>query len=65
MTSFQERVAAKAVEVSIPRVLLSIPAWVLWLVGAAVGLVWFLLSWCFAAVVVGFSDGSRRDREAE
>jgi hypothetical protein len=65
LTSFQDRVAAKATEVKVSRLLLSIPAAVLWLVGAAVGLVWFLLAWCWAALIIGFSDGSRRETEGD
>jgi hypothetical protein len=61
--SFNDRVADKAAEVSIGRLLLSIPAGLLWLVGATVGAVWFLLAWCWAALVIGFGDGRRRGSE--
>jgi hypothetical protein len=31
-----------------------------WLLGALVGLVWAVVRWVWAAVCVGFSDGSSR-----
>jgi hypothetical protein len=65
VTTFQDRVAAKATEVKVSRLLLSIPAGVLWLLGAVVGLVWFLIAWGWAALVIGFSDGARRESDGD
>jgi hypothetical protein len=55
-----ERVAAvarKADPAKAGKAVLAAPFYV---VGAAVGLLWFCLTWAWAAVVVGFSDGTRK-----
>ena len=68
MTSdFASRVAERASQIRFAQVLLTILASPFWLIGAVAGLVWVCVTWCAAAVVIGFSDAHERkvDRGAE
>jgi hypothetical protein len=58
--SYPERVAAKAVEVKLARVLLSVLAAPFYVLGWVVALLVVVVMWCVAAVQVGFADGRRR-----
>jgi len=56
MPSFPDRVAAKAADIKVARILLSLIAVPFYVVGIVVGVAWLAIRWTFAAVVVGFSD---------
>lgn len=58
---FADRVAAKAVDVQIVRFLLSVLALPFYVLGAVAAVVWLAVRWCYAAIVVGFADVSKRD----
>lgn len=54
--SFPDRVAQRAVQVNVVKVLLSILAFPFWLIGALVGIVFLAVAWLWAACVIGFAD---------
>lgn len=54
--SFAERVAARAVEVDLGRLLLTLLAVPFWLIGVVIGVAWVALRWMVAAVAVGVAD---------
>lgn len=58
--TFAGRVATKAAEVKIARILLSIVAAPFWVLGYLVAFVVCVVLWCIAAAQVGYSDGRRR-----
>lgn len=58
--AFSERVAERASQVRLVRVVLSVLAFPFYLLGGLVGLVWVALVWCWAAVAVGFDDARKR-----
>lgn len=60
MASFPERVATKAADVDIAKLLLTLLALPFYVLGLAVGLTWVALRWIYAAVVVGFADVAER-----
>lgn len=60
MASFPERVAVKAADVAVAKVLLTILALPFYVLGFVVGVVWVAMRWIFAAVVVGFADVNTR-----
>lgn len=53
---FADRVAAKAVEVRVLRLLLTLLALPFYVLGVVVAFVWLAVKWCCAAVAVGFAD---------
>jgi hypothetical protein len=57
--SFSERVAVTAAEVRPLRVVLTVLAAPVWMVGFVVGLLWVAALWLFAAAAVGFGDARR------
>lgn len=62
-TTFADRVGSRALEIRPVAVLLFIVAAPFWLLGFAAALVWFLVKWVLAAVLVGWSDAkARRER---
>ncbi|MEM9516031.1 MAG: hypothetical protein AAGA42_14360 [Actinomycetota bacterium] len=61
--SFPERVAQRATEVQVARLLLSLLAVPFYVLGFVVGVVWLAIRWIYAAVVVGFADA--RDRQVK
>lgn len=60
MASFPERVALKAADVAVAKILLTILALPFYALGFVAGLVWVAVRWIFAAVVVGFGDVNPR-----
>lgn len=60
MPNFPDRVAAKAADVRILRVVLSLLALPFYALGIVVGLIWLAIRWTYAAVVVGFADVAHR-----
>lgn len=65
MANFPERVALKASDVAVAKVLLTLLAVPFYLLGFAVGAVWVAVRWIFAAVVVGFGDVHARGVHAQ
>ena len=61
--SYVDRVADRAADVQVVRLLLSLLALPFWLLGLLVGVVWLAVRWCYAAAIVGFSDVKRRSRD--
>lgn len=60
--TYVDRVADRAAEVQVVRLLLSLLALPFYLLGAVVAVVWLAVKWCYAAVLVGFADvKGRRD----
>lgn len=62
MPNFPERVAAKAVDIRVARILLTILAAPFYVVGFVAGVLWLALRWVFAALVVGFTDITNREQ---
>lgn len=62
--TFPSRVAARASEVKFSRVILTILALPLYVLGFLVGLLIVAASWMFAAAAVGASDARARSRNA-
>lgn len=60
MPSFPERVAVKAADVRLLRLVLSLLALPFYVLGAVAGFVWLAARWIYAAVVVGFADVTDR-----
>lgn len=56
MPNFPDRVATKAADVRVGRLLLSLLALPFYVLGFVIGVVWVAIRWIFAAVVVGFAD---------
>lgn len=52
-----DKVASEAQKYSLLRAVLSLLTAPFYVVGFAVGLVWFVVAWAWAAVVVGFRGG--------
>lgn len=61
---FADRVAARAVDVRIVKLLLSLIALPFWLLGMVAAVVWLAVRWCYAAVIVGFTDVTNRGADA-
>lgn len=59
-----DKITAQAREIHFWRTVLSVIAGILfgigWIVAKAFGLAWFALSWCSAAVKVGWTEGRKR-----
>ncbi len=60
MSSFPVRVAAKAQTFTPLRALLTLLTLPLWLVGAVAGVLWLVVTWAAAAVVLGFDEALER-----
>ena len=60
--SYVDRVADRAADVQVVRLLLSLLALPFWLLGLLVGVLWLAIRWCYAAAIVGFGDVKRRSR---
>lgn len=58
--TFAGRVATKAADVKIARIVLSIFASPFWLLGYLVAFVVCVVVWCVAAAQVGYTDGRKR-----
>lgn len=56
MASFPKRVATKASDIAVAKVLLTILALPFYVLGFVAGVVWVAVRWIFAAIVVGFGD---------
>ncbi len=56
--NYVDRVAERAVQVRVVVLLLSLLALPFYAVGFVVAVVWLALKWCYAAVLVGFSDAA-------
>jgi hypothetical protein len=59
--TFMDRVSDRAAGLSLSSLVLVPLAAVFWVLGAVAGAVWFIVSWAFAAVLVGFGDVSKRE----
>lgn len=59
--SYVERVADRAAEIQVARILLTLIALPFYVLGLVVGLLWLAVRWCFAAVLVGFEQAAKRD----
>ena len=53
--TYPNRVAARAAQIRPLSVLLSVLVFPFYVIGFVVGVVWLLISWAFAAVLVGMS----------
>jgi hypothetical protein len=60
MPNFPERVAERAADIRVARILLTLLAVPFYVLGFIVGVVWVGLRWAFAAVAIGVTDVSRR-----
>lgn len=60
IATFPERVAVRAQSVNVFKLVLSVLALPFYVLGLVAGLVWLVLSWSYAAVVVGFGDVQRK-----
>lgn len=60
VATYAERVATRAATFKPLRALLIVLASPFYLIGLLVGLLWILVSWAYAAVLVGVEDGRRR-----
>lgn len=60
IASFPERVATRAQSVNVVKLLLSVLTLPFYVLGLVVGVVWLVLSFAYAGVLVGFGDASRR-----
>ena len=63
MTAFRidlDAIAEKAASFSLVRALLAIPATLLYIVGTLAAVVFLVLAWMWAALVVGFTEGRER-----
>lgn len=58
---FADRVAAKAVDVRIFKLILSLLALPFYVLGVVAAVVWLAVRWCYAAVIVGFADVTKQD----
>lgn len=54
--TFPDRVAEKAGQVNVVRLVLSVLALVPWALGVVVGVVFLAVAWMWAAAAIGFSD---------
>jgi hypothetical protein len=54
--SFPERVATKAADVQVGRLLLSLLALPFYVLGFAVGVLFAAIAWVYTAAVIGFRD---------
>lgn len=54
--TFPDRVATKAGQVNVLRLLLSVLALIPWLLGVLVGVLFLAVAWMWAAAVIGFGD---------
>lgn len=59
MTTYPDRVAARAADLQVARVLLGILAAPFWLIGFVVGVIWTAAVWLWAAALVGYSDARK------
>ena len=64
MPKFVDRVATKAVDVRVFKVLLTLIALPFYVLGFLAAVVWLVVRWCVAAVIVGFQDVKRGDDDA-
>jgi len=60
MPTYIDRVATKATEVRVVSILLSLIALPFYVLGFVAAVVFVLVRWCVAAVLVGFSDAMSR-----
>lgn len=65
MSDFTTRVATRATSLSPVRVLLAVLVAPFWLVGAVAALGWLVLSWAWAALLIGFGDVAARGRASK
>lgn len=63
MPSYVERVANRAQDVQIIRLVLTLLALPFFVVGLVVGLVWLAVRWCYAALLVGFEQVTKREAD--
>lgn len=63
--TFPDRVQARAQQVNVVRLLVSVLMIPFWIVGALVGILFLVVSWAYAACAVGFNDAKavRRERD--
>ena len=59
--SFSQRVAARAGEIRILRILLTVLAAPFYVIGFVVGFVWLAVRWTISALIIGFSDAMNRN----
>ena len=64
MPQFMDRVASKAVDVRVFKVMLSLIAVPFYVIGVLAAVVWLVARWCVAAIIVGFQDVKRGDVDA-
>ncbi len=62
--TFPSRVAERAAEVKLTRVLLTVLAAPFYVVGLVLGVVWVAVLWLVAAVALGVADARRRGQRA-
>lgn len=61
--AFADRVAVQALTIRPVAILLWVVAAPFWLIGFMVGVLWWLVRWVLAAVLVGWADAAaRRER---
>jgi hypothetical protein len=58
--TYPDRVASRASELQLAKIVLGVIAAPFWLIGFVAGLLWLVLLWIIAAVQVGFTDSVRR-----
>jgi len=61
--TFPDRVAVKAQQVNVVRLVLSLLILPFWLLGVFVGVLFLVVSWAYAGAQVGFSDARSIRRE--
>lgn len=60
IATFPERVATRAQSVNVVKLLLSVLALPFYVLGIVAGVLWLVIQFAYAGVVVGFSDAARR-----
>lgn len=65
VTTFPERVAARAVEINVARVALSVLAFPFYLLGVLLGLLLVCGSWVLSAAQLGVEDARSRVRRGD
>ena len=60
MSSFVDRVASRASDVQLLRVLLTLIALPFYVIGFVVAVLWLAIRWIYAAAAVGFTDAKER-----
>ena len=62
MTDFYTRIQRRASSIKFTRVLLTILASPVYILGALIGLLWFTFAWLGAALLLGIKEGKARHR---